>query len=218
MMSVVEKPIFGPNWWLLMLPLFRLSSYEPYEPLANRISFMLRFTGFVNMIRLIMPTNREKTWEHLWIFNYILHCPLNVKICNWIFLKCQSSTVANLAIISSWPILATGRKCSFERLPYLLLNYFLIWQELDLFSEKFFQIDEDREDPAPGMQMPSERASQPNEGNGGVKNLGTAKSASYENSTLCQLQMECLQQRNKTKSLVKMLIWLTLNLKLKRQA
>ena len=184
MMSVVEKPIFGPNWWLLMLPLFRLSSYEPYEPLANRISFMLRFTGFVNMIRLIMPTNREKTWEHLWIFNYILHCPLNVTICNWIFLKCQSSTVANLAIISSWPILATGRKCSFERLPYLLLNYFLIWQELDLFSEKFFQIDEDREDPAPGMQIPSERASQPNEGNGGVKNLGTAKSASYENSKL----------------------------------
>ena len=129
---------FGRNWWLLMLPLFRLSSYEPYEPLANRISFMLRFTGFVNMIRLIMPTNREKTWEHLWIFNYILHCPLNVTICNWIFLKCQSSTVANLAIISSWPILATGRKCSFERLPYLLLNYFLIWQELDLFSREVF--------------------------------------------------------------------------------
>ena len=92
--------------------------------------------------------------------------------------------MANLAIISSWPILATGRKCSFERLPYLLLNYFLISQELDLFSEKFFQIDEDREDPAPGMQMPSERASQPNEGNGGVKNLGTAKSASYENSKM----------------------------------
>ena len=98
--------------------------------------------------------------------------------------------VANLAIISSWPILATGRKCSFERLPYLLLNYFLISQELELFSGEV----------SPNWWRSSESSS----GNA-VEAKWTERRRQkfwkckvgliWEFNHMCQHQMKCLQQK-----------------------